>query len=107
LITEDGPLLLRAGLSALAERTMIAPDATPAYALSSSAYQAAVKGGILKQHAVGELDTIAIERWLYTPALLSLDGEQVDDLSLFLSLHDSPDERVQSALNEMLEAMTW
>jgi hypothetical protein len=48
-----------------------------------------------------------IHEWIYAPAVISDDGKQVDDLSLYLSLRDSPDERVQGALTEMMEAMPW
>ena len=45
--------------------------------------------------------------WSYAPAVTSGDARQVDDLSLFLSMRDSPDERVQAALQEMMEDMPW
>ena len=47
-----------------------------------------------------------IETWKYAPALLS-DGNAVDPLSLYLSLKDSPDERVQSELADMMENVPW
>ena len=47
-----------------------------------------------------------IETWTYAPALLA-DGKGVDPLSLFLSLRDDPDERVQAALAAMMEGFTW
>lgn len=42
------------------------------------------------------------------PALLCGEGARtVDPLSLYLSLRNDPDERVQAALKELLEAMQW
>jgi len=49
---------------------------------------------------------VMIEVWSYDPATLSQDGI-VDPLSLFLSLRDDPDERVQGALRRMLEGLPW
>jgi hypothetical protein len=86
---------------------MISADATPVYALSMSAFQAAVEEGELQRYSKGESDAIEIEQWIYAPAVISTDGKQVDDLSLYLSLRDSPDERVQGALTDMIEAMQW
>jgi hypothetical protein len=50
---------------------------------------------------------VLVEQWRYAPALLSANRESVDPLSLYLSLRESPDERVQGALNEMQEALQW
>ena len=99
--------LLSAGLSALANRSMISADSSPVYAMSISAFRAAAAEGKLSRHTRGESDSVEIEQWIYTPAVISVDGKQVDDLSLYLSLRDSPDERVQGALAEMMEAMPW
>ena len=47
-----------------------------------------------------------IEIWKYNPALLS-KGEQVDRLSLYLSLKDSDDERVQKECDTLIDEMKW
>ena len=39
-------------------------------------------------------------------SLLAEDGA-LDRLSLYLSMRGDPDERVQAALNDMLEAVKW
>jgi len=60
--------------------------------------------------ALQELDSIEIEIWSYDPALFGQDGT-VDRLSLYLSLKDNHDERVESALdhhdegNEMVKGL--
>lgn len=51
--------------------------------------------------------TVLIQRWWYPPAILSDDARTVDRLSLFLSLRESADERVQSALAQLLEGVKW
>ncbi|MFA7176805.1 MAG: hypothetical protein WC114_06125, partial [Smithellaceae bacterium] len=47
-----------------------------------------------------------IEVWSYEPALFAMDGV-VDRLSLFLSLRDEEDERVEAALEQMMREMQW
>ena len=44
--------------------------------------------------------------WHYDPALVS-NSDTVDPLSLTLSLQDEADERVQSALDELRQALPW
>ena len=44
--------------------------------------------------------------WKYDPCMFMNDG-RVDTVSLYLSLKDSPNERVQAALKEMLENEKW
>jgi len=50
---------------------------------------------------------VVIQRWRYSPAILADDRRTVDRLSLYLSLRDSADERIQSALSRMLEGVKW
>ncbi len=47
-----------------------------------------------------------LEVWSYSPRLLC-DGRAVDRLSLYLSLRDDHDERVQKALSELLRGLQW
>ena len=51
-------------------------------------------------------EAMEIEVWRYKPNLLANHGV-VDPLSLYLSLENDEDERVQSALEEMLRRITW
>ena len=44
--------------------------------------------------------------WNYAPTLQP-DSDTVDPLSLMLSLRDSTDERVQSALDALKEQLPW
>ena len=44
--------------------------------------------------------------WNYPPRLLG-DGNAVDQISLYLSLRDDTDERIQQALEELLEEIRW
>lgn len=44
--------------------------------------------------------------WTYSPAL-EPQSTTVDPLSLFLSLRELPDERVQGALEDLMEQLPW
>lgn len=61
--------------------------------------------GVEELLTVDEAD-LEVEVWTYKPSLLS-EGPAVDQLSLYLSLRDDTDERVQSALDEMMRGVTW
>ena len=50
--------------------------------------------------------TCEIELWSYDPQFFAT-GNSVDVLSLYLSLKDEDDERVQQALSDMMEKMEW
>ncbi|OGV67280.1 MAG: hypothetical protein A3K19_30165 [Lentisphaerae bacterium RIFOXYB12_FULL_65_16] len=95
-----------AGLTALAQLTALATDPRPEMAMSGAAYRAAVAGGALAPQPFADPGCVSMEQWLYAPGLTA-GARVVDRLSLFLSLKDSPDERVQGALNELLEGMQW
>lgn len=47
-----------------------------------------------------------VQTWIYDPKLLA-DGDTVDRLSLYLSLKDDYDERVQIELENMLNEIQW
>jgi len=96
-----------AGMTALTRLTMLGPGREKVYAMSSAAFEAAREDRKLLQTEYPEEGTVQIERWKYAPGLLSPDSQVVDRLSLYLSLQDDRDERVQSALTELLEQMRW
>lgn len=96
----------RAGLTALAEYTMLAPPARATHALSRQDLQS-----LRQQHDVVEVPdqdpaALELEVWSYSPAQLA-DGDLVDPLSLYLSQKDSDDERVAAALEELMEQVRW
>ena len=53
-----------------------------------------------------ETDSVIIEIWKYSPLLLS-ETKVVDPLSLYLSMKDMEDERIQTSLEELLEKVEW
>lgn len=99
--------LFDSGPTALSRLTMLAADSRPVQAISDPAYRAAREERKIEEQPFAESGMVMLERWRYAPALLSPDGQMVDRLSLYLSLRDDPDERVQGALEDMLEGVKW
>lgn len=99
------PALL-AGMSALSRRTMIAADRLPTYALPLAKFQDFLERGVCTDCRDAEHATARIEIWSYPPERLG-DNEMVDPLSLYLSLRDSQDERVQQQLEQLIAEVKW
>ena len=96
---------LLAGLSALAQQSMLAEPKWPSYAISPAQWKAARQAGIeeLPEAIAGACEW---QLWSYSPALV--EGScRADPLSLTLSLQDSPDERIQLALSTLREQFPW
>lgn len=98
--------MLRAGTTALERYTAIAGDRLPAYAIWQNEYRRRAGAKQLIVCEVMDDAEAALECWSYDPARLA-KGDAVDRLSLFLSLMDSHDERIQKELKAMLEGMKW
>lgn len=95
-----------AGLTALAQYTLIADGKNPVYAMSASEYRRAEMSHLVDEQAYLEKDSLIIEQWRYRPKVLTHD-QTVDRLSLYLALQDERDERIQAALGELLEGVKW
>lgn len=91
---------LIANETAMGHYTMLAEPGNPIFAISKATAKEC-SGTFNKQY--GE---VKIEVWKYAPSLLS-ENEYVDRLSLYLSLKDSKDERVQIECDTLIEEMTW
>jgi DNA-binding transcriptional ArsR family regulator len=94
-----------AGLTALEHCSMIAGPTLPVYAVGRREW----KHQFVKQAHILPYPDQAIfqlEIWEYDPKMFSLEG-YADPFSLYLSLCDLPDERVEMALEEMMEAIKW
>jgi DNA-binding MarR family transcriptional regulator len=95
-----------AGLSALAKRSNLASPARPVVAVPPTGWSWTGLQGTKKDITLRpQDDTTEVEIWAYPPKLLAKGGE-VDPFSLYLSLRDSGDERVEQAI-EKLEADLW
>lgn len=99
------PRVRVAGMSALAQQSLLADPPIPVYAVSAAQWKAATQAGIklLMEPAEGCCEW---QLWNYSPELLS-DTRKVDPLSLTLSLQNEPDERVQLALEELRKHFPW
>lgn len=99
------PALL-SGISALSRRTMLADDQIATYALGPRMLESWLAQGIMTICPDAELANVRIETWSYEPKLLG-DNLLVDPLSLYLSLRDDDDERVQQQLARLIEEISW
>lgn len=95
---------LHSGLTALDERTNIASAKLNTFALSDSGIRAALEDGRMETCQLKEDAAAMIEAWAYMPELLSR-GPAVDPLSLYLCFRDDRDERVQMAIEQLLEIL--
>ena len=94
-----------AGESALARLTMINEPQQQVLAMTAEAGQRARQAGIFfepREIAGG----IAVQVWRYEPGL-QVKEKTVDPLSLWLSLRDNRDDRIQMALDEIEEKFLW
>lgn len=97
---------LSAGLSALADATMLAGPSHPVVAMYSAEARRRMAAGDLAVVGGHHEGTVEVELWWYDPMLLS-ERQEVDPLSLYLSLQDSTDDRVQTALENLLRSQEW
>lgn len=94
-----------AGISALAEITMINSPSLPIYAIDVEEYR---QPNIPKGFQLSPIDEadFELEIWNYNPILFSKDGK-IDPFSLYLSLRETSDERIEMALEELVENIQW
>jgi hypothetical protein len=103
---QPGYPALIAGLTALSKKTIMADDRLPTYALLSATFQASLERGLYQGCRGAEDANLRLESWSYNPLLFG-DTKTVDPLSLFLSLRDFPDERVQQQLETLIDQIPW
>lgn len=90
-------------LAALSAYSNISGEGKQSYAIHQDNYKRLVRQSEIIENIYQE-DDVRLEIWSYDPALLAKD-QYVDPFSLYMSLHNNPDERVQIALEEMMEAV--
>ena len=95
-----------AGQSAMARYTMLAEPKVPVFAFSADEWKVRMQHDQIVELTLPEPGAFEIELWKYAPAPFAHEG-RVDRLSLYLSLRDSTDERIQSALDALLGGMEW
>jgi hypothetical protein len=100
--------LFVAGLSALSKYTNISEPGKVVYAARLEALPLSPsvrihEGGVRNSTAT---EASLLQKWIYDPAFLT-ENRCVDPLSLYLSLRGINDERVEKALDQMLEGIQW
>ncbi len=96
---------IQAGLSALAHASMLSPPTIPVYAINLEEWKNCQQSGT-EELPIPEEATAELEIWHYNPYLFSVE-DIVDPFSLYLSLEKIEDERIESALEEMMKKIEW
>ncbi|KGN96835.1 hypothetical protein HQ38_00695 [Porphyromonas crevioricanis] len=96
--TDDVIDTWQSGINALSEYTMINPEPRACYAITKAALKT------LSTRVNEKFGNNIVEIWKYSPHLLS-STNTVDKLSLYLSLRQTEDERVQIELDNLLNAL--
>lgn len=102
------PGALEAGLTALGRLSDLAPPREPTVALAQDAWRELATKLEPEPYRDGALEPhhTLVEVWAYDPRVLTPDPH-VDALSLYLSLHNTHDERIELALEQALETLPW
>lgn len=102
--------MLKANASALPEYTSINPSKQHFYAIDKNKFYELQKNNALLNVNDRE-GKFAIEVWKYNPVALldefPVNNAVVDPLSLYLSLKDNQDERIEMGLEQIIEKMIW
>ena len=94
-VTENMPF---AGETALSQKTMLNSSRIITYAISEKNYDKT----LLTEELIEPDKQVRLELWAYNPKLFSED-DSADDISLALSFADTADERIEEAVDELLE----
>ncbi len=100
------PYGLSAGLSALACYSNLAAPENPVMALEGKQWKKICHKDDLMILDAAEPNAGKVEIWRYAPKLFGEKGV-VDRLSLFLSMKEDHDERIQFALKDMMGQVEW
>jgi len=106
ILAGDPPSPIRSGLTGLAEYSMLAAPPGVVYAIGRTEWPA-LKNNLIDQ-ILPDRDPNAteIEVWGYNPGLFARNN-LADPFSLYLSLVGQMDERIESALEKMMETLDW
>ena len=103
----EEPLGHHAGLTALSDQTMLAPPGCPVRAIGSAQWiRVKQQDPDFTELDALEPDAIELQIWRYSPDPMA-HNSVVDPLSLYLSLRDSEDERIITALETLRETLQW
>lgn len=98
-----------AGQTALSHYTMMAEPENPEKAVFSSRLHSILpEGNLLLEYQFQHPESLRVEIWKYAPERLATGNRKVvDPLSLYLSLRNDDDERIQDALDSIIKAVKW
>ena len=90
------PPMRMAGISALSQMSMINPPDIPCYAVNG---KKDIPAGI--DFLIDVSTQVKVELWKYDPNILA-ENDAVDPLSLIMTLRDDPDDRIEEAVEILL-----
>ena len=97
---------VEAGLTALSRYSMLSEPANPVFAVKNKYWIKYREDSSIMEVPMREPDSCQLEIWIYPPTLFA-QNNVVDRFSLYLSLKDTEEERVELALEEMMEHVQW
>jgi hypothetical protein len=97
---------LRAGLSALAEYSNLASPENDIFAMDLDGFRGLQEAEYPEWTFSQRPELTEIQLWSYSPSRFGREGI-ADPLSVYLSLRDEGNERIQSALQDLLKGMPW
>jgi len=100
------PGSLIAGLEALSELSMINPTDHPIRAMGIDQYNQHTIETVTDKDLIKDEKLVELQIWSYDPIQFS-DGKNIDPLSLYGSLKEESDERIEQALKEALREEPW
>lgn len=95
-------------MTALAGFSDLVPPENPVYAVGQEEWKRMKRErGLVPLSSSERVDgSSEVQIWRYPPGMLTAEGT-VDRLSLYLSLRDTKDERIEMALETMMEGIEW
>lgn len=103
---QPSPGALKAGLSALADYSMLADPPNATIAISEAAWRSYRERPDIAVIPLQDSDSMTVEVWSYAPRP-GPRADAVDPLSLSLSITPTSDERVEQALDSMIGGLGW
>lgn len=94
------------GETALSDYSMLSPSRHKTFAAERKDWEFYKRRDDIEVLKSKEEADFQLQIWNYNPKIFA-KGEMVDRFSLYLSLKDNDDERIQGALEEMMETIEW
>jgi DNA-binding MarR family transcriptional regulator len=99
------PRAVIAGVTALSQSSMLTDEQLPTYAMRDKDVVSALSKGKIIRCEGREESEARIEAWKYDPWLLAENGT-ADRCSLYLSLRNNADERIQKEIQFLIEGLS-